>query len=367
MNILFISKLSGNLWAGPNNSVPAQINAQQEFDNCFWYNLNDIKLDNWTINGLDCKNLIDYKRGRLNDLPNPFNRPDIAVVEEVYCYPFQRIISDLIKQSIPYVIVPRSTLTKQAQGNKSLKKAIGNAFWFNHMVRNASALQYLTEAEMRDSIGQWRVRYNIIPNGIKASGYPNGSKIRHGINGVYIGRVDIYQKGFDILIEAIAKVQSDLRSEMFHLNVYGPNREDAYIKVRELSLSYGVEDIISINGPVYNEEKKQILQNADVFIMSSRFEGLPMSLIEAISYGIPCVITKGTNLVDEVQQNKAGWVAENNSDSLAKALHQMTKEQRLFDEKGNNAYLLSKAYSWREIAKKTHMWLYEIVNGKDDS
>ena len=43
MNILFISKLSGNLWAGPNNSIPAQVKAQSRIDNVFWYNLNNTK------------------------------------------------------------------------------------------------------------------------------------------------------------------------------------------------------------------------------------------------------------------------------------------------------------------------------------
>ena len=37
MNVLYISKLTGNLFAGPNNSVPAQIKAQSKIDNVFWY------------------------------------------------------------------------------------------------------------------------------------------------------------------------------------------------------------------------------------------------------------------------------------------------------------------------------------------
>ncbi len=43
MNVLYISNLTGNLFAGPNNSVPAQIKAQSKRDNVFWYNINDIK------------------------------------------------------------------------------------------------------------------------------------------------------------------------------------------------------------------------------------------------------------------------------------------------------------------------------------
>ena len=47
MNVLYISNLTGNLFAGPNNSVPAQIKAQSKRDNVFWYNINDIKREEW--------------------------------------------------------------------------------------------------------------------------------------------------------------------------------------------------------------------------------------------------------------------------------------------------------------------------------
>ena len=118
MNILFVSTLSGNLWAGPNNSIPAQVKAQSQIDNVFWYNLNYNKRPEWSEHGLDCKNLSDYPTRRLKDLPAPFNHPDIVVVEQCYAYLFCRIIRDIQREKIPYVIIPRSALTKKAQANK---------------------------------------------------------------------------------------------------------------------------------------------------------------------------------------------------------------------------------------------------------
>ena len=117
MNILIISKLSGNLFAGPNNSVPAQVTALSCLDNVFWYNINNVKRKAWSEIG--CFNLEDYSPASLESLPTPFNKPDVAIVEELYCYPFSRIIKELQNESIPYVIIPRSELTKQAQSKKS--------------------------------------------------------------------------------------------------------------------------------------------------------------------------------------------------------------------------------------------------------
>ena len=381
MNILFISKLSGNLWAGPNNSVPAQVKAQSEFDNCFWYNLNNVKRDEWQVDGLDCKNYTDIPSGRLKDLPVPFNKmlkdkkenleikenkENQELADEISHLTdknveLEKIIADLIKNKIPYVIVPRSTLTIKAQNNKRAKKIIGNILWFNRMIKHASAVQYLTLAEKSESEEQWNVPSNIIPNGTELSDKKNTISDKGQIRALYIGRIDIYQKGFDILLEALNKTQDKLRNIGFHLDAYGPNREDAYTSIFQMMESYGVSDLISFHDAVFKDEKKEKLQNSDLFIMASRFEGMPMGLIEALSYGIPCVITEGTNLSDIVRKYDAGWTADNNYESLASALLKMVYERDRLTVKGNQAYLLSEEFGWKTIAQKTHQWLLNIV------
>ena len=160
MNVLYISNLTGNLFAGPNNSVPAQIKAQSKRDNVFWYNINDIKREEWKE--INCYNLKDYPSGRLKDLPKPFNKPDIAVIEEFYCFPFCKIIKDINENNIPYIIIPRSELTKKAQKRKRVKKFIGNICYFKKMANNASAIQFLSKQEKVDSGDKWNQICKII-------------------------------------------------------------------------------------------------------------------------------------------------------------------------------------------------------------
>lgn len=360
MNILIISKLSGNLWAGPNNSIPEQVRSLSKIDNCLWYNLNSVKRDEWTIDGLDCKNFDDYPSGRLLDLPAPFNRPDFAIVQEVYCYPFERILSDLIKEKIPYIIVPRSTLTEQAQANKRIKKIIGNIIWFNHMVNHAVAIQYLTEEEKKESEDRWHVKSKVIPNGIDLLDIKRHYWDGKNIEAIYIGRVDVYQKGFDILLEAITKAKKELRDNAFHLSVFGPDRENAYSIINQIIKENGIEDIITLNPPVFKDEKEKILEQADVFVMASRFEGLPMGLLEAFSYGIPCVITRGTNLKDFVDSFEAGWTTENNAMDFSRALKLLCENKERINAKGEKAFELAKEFSWESIAHATHNWMMSL-------
>lgn len=95
--------------------------------------------------------------------------------------------------------------------------------------------------------------------------------------------------------------------------------------------------------------------------MTSRFEGMPMSLIEAMSYGLPCLITEGTNMREVVSEYKAGWTADTNSKSVSQALMNMLKDIPVFDEKSKNAWKLSTQYNWDSIAKSTHIQYENLI------
>ena len=361
MNILYISNLTGNLFAGPNNSVPAQVKAQSKIDHVLWYNINNVKRKEWTENGLNCKNLLDYPSGRLKDLPEPFCNPDLVVIEEFYCYPFCNIVRDIQVYKIPYIIIPRSELTKQAQQKKMWKKIIGNLLYFNHMARKANAIQYLSQQEYVESGKKWNDCCLIIPNGTDIKRNYKRTFSDDTIRAVYIGRYEQYQKGLDILLEAIAKLKEKLRKKGFQLDMYGVNQESAIESMKKQMAKLDISDLIHINNAIYGKDKEQVLIQSDIFIMTSRFEGMPMGMIEALSFGLPCVATVGTNLSHEIEKFDAGWTAENTVDSVTDALTAMMREYCDIDKKGINARKLAATFSWDEIAKKSHDEYTKII------
>lgn len=363
LNILYISKLSGNLFAGPNNSVPAQIKSQSKIDNVFWYNLNYIKREEWKAIG--CYNFNDYPSGRLVDLPSPFNKPDIVVVEEFYCFPFEKTLQDVRKSQIPFVIIPRSELTEQAQSKKKIKKKIGNMLYFNSLARNASAIQYLSEQEKKESEKQWKTKSFIIPNGTDVM-VDYEKKFSHDrMHAVYIGRYEMYQKGLDILVEAVTKRQDLLRQNNFKITMYGVDQEGTVSQLMEDIKKLGIEDLFEINECVFGEEKRKVLLSADLFIMTSRFEGMPMGLIEALAYGLPVLVTRGTNMLDEIKGSKAGWIAENDANSVAHAFEMMIRDKCQMQKISLSSKALARNYSWEHLAIISHKMYNEInsMNG----
>lgn len=368
MNILYVANLSENKWAGPNISVPSQIKAQSGLDNVFLYNQNSIENEEWRKLKY-FYNLNDFPTQKLKDLPEPFNRPDLVIFEGMYQFGLSKFSIDVYNKKIPYIIIPRSELTKQAQKQNLFKKKIANIIWFNRFCKKALAIQYLTNAEYIDSSGKWNKHHIIIPNGIyekKNTKVKFNSKI---LKMIYIGRLDMYHKGLDIMIEAIGKVQSNLRKNHATIYLYGPDRNNTVSQLKKVIKEEGIEDIIFIYDSVFGDEKEKVLLDADIFIMTSRFEGHPMGLIEALSYGIPCLVSTGTNMGDEIKNSNAGWTSKVDKEDISIKLNEVLDNRIQLEEKGKNALNISKKYNWdilanysREEYKKL---LYSLISQKE--
>ena len=96
--------------------------------------------------------------------------------------------------------------------------------------------------------------------------------------------------------------------------------------------------------------------------MTSRFEGMPMSLIEAASYSLPCFATEGTYMADKIEECNAGWTCETTVDGIASTLLKLIEDKGEFINKGVNAYNMALKYSWDELAKLAHEEFSKIIN-----
>ena len=78
---------------------------------------------------------------------------------------------------------------------------------------------------------------------------------------------------------------------MYNRYIY-PDYQGRYDHVEGLINDSDVGDIIKLHHEVTGEVKEKLLLDSDIFIQTSRFEGMPLGIIEALSYGIPCLITE---------------------------------------------------------------------------
>lgn len=368
MNILYISKLEGKPWIGPTYSIPKQIASQRKVDNVLWYNLCKEGIEDG-INTIQTWRQLDYyldleshPDGTIRSLPAPFNCPDLIIVEQGYPYARDTILHEIMTSRIPYIVIPRGELTVFAQKKKRIKKFLGNiVFGYPRFMRRALAIQFLTEQENSETSPKWSKKRIVVPNGTDIPELLTKPKTDHYTRGVFIGRIEPYQKGLDLLIEAALLIKSELKSADIKIDLYGSDFENKLKELKRNVADYGLNDIVTFHDAIYGKEKSLVLQEADIFLTPSRFEGHPTGLLEALSYGLPCLVTTGSNMRSEVERFDAGWTADNTSESIKDALLKMIADKDSFPRKSENARHLAKQYDWDEIAKKAHILYKELL------
>jgi len=296
-------------------------------------------------------------------LPQPLNQPDLVVFHSTYI-PAQALLAyKAYRHGIPYVITPRGGMTRGAQREKWFKKRIGNILFFNSMVRHAAAIHCLTEREAAD-VRAWGRPVFIVGNGVdlppaKFLAQPGQGG---GLQFVFVGRLDIHHKGLDLLIRACAMVRSNLHEAGAQVHLYGPDVRGSRRIIEQMVVTNDLQDLVHIHDPVYATEKDKVFRGADVFLHTSRFEGHPMAVLEALSYGVPCLLTLGTNLSSEVALAGAGWKAGISAESIATAIGKILDGSRNLADMGAAARKLAEErYSWDQVGWQLLKHYLEIV------
>ena len=162
-----------------------------------------------------------------------------------------------------------------------------------------------------------------------------------------VGRLDS-QKGFDLLIEGFGKI-AGLQPE-WHLYIVGegPARKFLEDKIAALALT----ERVHLTGTVDNPE--DWYQAAEIFAMSSRFEGFPNVLLEAMAYGLAVVSFDCETGPAEVIENGFDGLLlpAEDTQALADALAKLITDKPLRTELGARATLKAQQYSMPKIAAR---------------
>lgn len=281
---------------------------------------------------------------------------DLVVFHSTYI-PWQaKFARALSVRGIPYIITPRSGMTREALARRRIKKLFGNILFFRGMVERACGLHFLSEPEARAS-SFWRKPFFVAGNGIELPEVGDDGLDRRGRSNrlrlVFIGRIEPYQKGLDRLIKGVKSWVGRGDGDAISIGLYGPETGESE-RLRRLVASEGLESIIRFEGPVYEEKKASVLRGADAFVLTSRFEGLPMAVLEALAYGVPCLLTPGTNIADEVVDGGAGWLVEGTAESIGRGIYRVLAERQRLPTMARNARRLAEErFSWPSAAEGT--------------
>jgi len=176
-----------------------------------------------------------------------------------------------------------------------------------------------------------------------------------------IGRPS-YQKNLEIIVEAISLLKQKgilIRCYFLGVGLYSPDKN----KIQELIITKGVQDLCILKEWIDHSAALQVLSNSDFFVLSSRYEGLPLSVIEAMALGKAVIATDVFGTRDIVVHNKTGKLYEKgNSTSLAANIQLLIENKQLCLQMGNEGkqeYL--RAYNTKDRISVLENYFQDIV------
>lgn len=313
MKLLHITSITNPKGNGVATAVINYLKYESKYAKVALYNMES---------NLNIENIKNYNLSKYNKLKNvieDFSKPDLVIFNEIYKMEYLKIYKECLKYNIPYVIIPHGCLIKTAQRKKLFKKIVANYLFFNNFIKNAKALQFLNKNEKDNSIFNNK-EYIISGNGIEIPSVFNKYTNK---NFIYIGRYDLKVKGLDLLIKTCANNKEWFLTKNIKIKMYGRKSGKGFNKILNDISKYGLGNIIDVMDPVYNKEKEEILLTSYCFIQVSRHEGQPLGIMEALSYGLPCIVTYGTSFGEYVNKNNCGIGINFSEKELFEAIKKM--------------------------------------------
>ena len=165
----------------------------------------------------------------------------------------------------------------------------------------------------------------------------------------------IKRKNYDTMLKSIKELKD--RGIKVKYLICGRGKEEENIK--KLVNQLNIEDEVKLLG--YRKDINRILSCADVFYLASFQEGLTLSVIEAMSFGLPCVVSNIRGNRDLIVEDKGGFVAEpKDYQGFATKLEQLLTNKDLRDEMGKFNIEQSKQYTVEKVKEQLEKIYNEV-------
>jgi poly(glycerol-phosphate) alpha-glucosyltransferase len=252
----------------------------------------------------------------------------------------------------PIVLSPHGVFSAASLAKSRRKKQVFRRLFELPMLRRVAAVAALTEAEAEETrrfgySGEIRV----IPNGVNDP-LPDidAGAFRAEIEldprarlALFVGRIDLHHKRVDVAAQVVAETPD------WHLAVIGPDYRGDEARLRDIVAGLPGGERVHILGPRQGRALSEAFAGSDVFMLISRFEGLSMALLEALTHGLPPIVVPEVEAVLPVAASGAGW--STTPEQLAGLLGRLRElDGAAWADKRKAARRLVDPYRWDAIA-----------------
>jgi len=254
-------------------------------------------------------------------------QPDIVHFHSVHVPQNVALAAHLSRTGIPYCVTVHGALFPAALRRRRVKKSIFKLLFERRYLNEARFIQALSpqEAEVIRRYGVARPVV-VVPNGLPPGAnlpaerpdalYAERPWLRGRLVFMFIGRLEHWQKGLDLLLEAFA--QAELREAT--LVLVGPDCRGSRRVLTALAKRLGISSDVVFMESAFGQDRANLFAAANVFVHPSRWEGLSLSVLAAAATGKACLITREADPLGELERARAAIVVEANVSSIAEGL-----------------------------------------------
>ncbi len=167
---------------------------------------------------------------------------------------------------------------------------------------------------------------------------------------LFVGRLSKVKR-IDVIIKAIKKCDIDCL-----FTIVGDGEEND--ELHKLTTVLNVQEKVNFIGKVKPEDVKKYMINNDILIMNSTLEGKPMTIIEALSYGMPVITTPVGGIPSLVRDDENAIFTNGTDEEIVYAIKKINENYNLFS---CNAVISSKKYDYRIVNEGIYETLMKII------
>ncbi len=259
---------------------------------------------------------------KLKEFQNVIQYYDVVHIHGVF-NAFSKIACQMaLKAGVPFILTPHGMLDRW-----SLQKSRGIK-WLHHLlfesklVRNAARVHLTTVSEKLNSRLPASAKTIVIPYLIqficKQDFHQRLSEISNKVRMIFIGRIN-RKKGILQFIEAISKLQ-EYEKERLIFDLYGNNEENHLQAVQHAIEKYQLQNIVTYKGFLLPEERKMILKQYDVMVLTCFQENFGITVLESLEENIPVFISDQVNVLDWIKKYDCGWITSMKTETIAETM-----------------------------------------------
>jgi phosphatidyl-myo-inositol alpha-mannosyltransferase len=196
----------------------------------------------------------------------------------------------------------------------------------------------------------------VVSNGINISNKKTLDSESKNI--IFLGRLEIDQKGLDLLIEAYSYIKDKTE---YNLLIAGNGSKSQLKSLSSMIKSFGLESRVTLLGQVSGKTKNELFNMANLVVIPSRFETFSMVAIEAMSYSLPLVAFDISGL-KWIPNGAVIKVKKYDSRGLSNAILKIIKSPKTAKKMGQVGKRYSDHYSWENISKQYQNVISTILN-----